>query len=98
MAKLNWKDSNDGKSSGARASRAVRGEYRVFYRPSYTNWRDEIIEAFYEVEYRRNSRWDWNDVDIPSLCGWPRSLAEAKQRAEEDCERRQREAQQQAEL
>jgi len=94
MVKLNWKDSNDGKSSGARASRAVRGEYWLHCRPSYTNWSGEIIEVFFEVEYRRNSRCDWRRVYIPSLCGRPRTLAEAKQRAEEDCERRQRERQQ----
>jgi hypothetical protein len=85
---MNWKDSKNGNSSLARASREVGGRYRIiFYPGGYKTWRGEIAEPFYEVSYCRSHRREWD-----SCCPRGRTFAEAKQLAEEDHEERRREA------
>jgi hypothetical protein len=92
MKHLNWKDC--GKGSTARASRDVGGYYLISWHESYVSAFGETIEAHYEIEYRRRTRHDWEDIDIDyPRWGWPGpgTLDQAKALAEEDCEQRRRE-------
>jgi hypothetical protein len=85
---LNWKDRVTG-GSEARASRAIGGRYRISFNPGgYKNWRDEIVEPFYEIEYRRSHRREWNET-----VGISATLVEAKRKAEADNDERIRELQ-----
>jgi hypothetical protein len=85
---MNWKDTSSGGST-ARAAREVGGCYYIARRESYLSWRGETIEAHYEINYRRRTTHDWNEIDYPR--GEPGTLAEAKRMAEEDQEQRRQE-------
>ena len=83
MRTLNWRDRVTG-GSEARASRAIGGAYRILYQPGgYKNWRDEIVEPFYEIEYRRRANREWESVGIPTA-----TLVAAKREAEADNDER----------
>jgi hypothetical protein len=87
MSTLNWKD-NTRDGSQARASNAVGGRYRIISRPAYKNWRNEIVESHYEIEYCRSHRREWDNIDSPFRAP---TLIEAKRRAEEDHAQRRQE-------
>jgi hypothetical protein len=88
MSALNWKDNASSGGSAARAAREIGGEYRIIRWSGGATWYGEITPTVYGIEYRRGS--DWRDIYYPR--GRPGTLAEAKQMAEEDYERRRQEA------
>jgi len=91
MTELKWKDHTDTNGnyrfSEARASREVRGRYRISFCPGgYELAFGGIAEPFYEVDFRHSGNRSWIDV---GMCD---TLVEAQRMAEEDHEERLREA------
>jgi hypothetical protein len=92
MNALKW--NNDTEPSGdrywyseARASRDVRGRYRITYLPGgYKNWRGDIVAPFFEVEFRRSNSRNWQ-----YLCERD-TLSKAVREAEQDHAERQQAA------
>jgi hypothetical protein len=69
MSTLKWHDhepSGDGHwFSEARTAYPIRGRYRISYRPGgYKNWRDEIVEPLFEVEFRRSYSSNWRLIGV----------------------------------
>jgi len=94
MSTLNWRDFST--HSEAHSSRAVGGQYRltrhcaqassVGLEPTYVAVGGDPLAYNYRIEYRGSGDGNWRDVRSPR--GIPGTLAEAKQMAQEDHERR----------
>jgi hypothetical protein len=90
MSALNWKDHNTDVSE-AHASREVGGRYRIRrWLGGDKTWYGAINETTYLIYYRPTRDCNWHNVFHPR--GTPGTLAEAKRMAEEDHEKRRREA------
>jgi hypothetical protein len=91
MRALKWKDRIDVdgnvRCSQARAAREVHGRYRIIFNPGgYELALGGFAKPFYEVEFRRSHRRDWDCISMSD------TLAKAKQAAQDDHDERQADA------